>query len=114
MIEVLVYCRSLRLYMDEFNRRFQWDFDYKTTGTIIQWEHMRIRFVTSECRGYRADIAIGFNQDGVNLFTMHSRINIKEKRTTTYSELLDAINNDGTFNWSKYLKSKKSYDWMFL
>lgn len=107
MIKVLIYVRDRHLYIDEFHRRFRDKFQYRVTMNGIDWEHMRITVVTGEPRGYLADIAINFNQDGVNIFTRRSRINIKEKRTTTYFDLLDAINNDGTFNWGEYLKEEE-------
>ena len=107
MIKVLIYAPDTLLYVREFVRRFGDKFEYLITRHfVIEWKHMRITIVDEEPRGYRADIAVGFNQDSVNFFTQKSCINIKEKRTTTYFELLDAINDDGSFNWSKYLSKK--------
>lgn len=105
-MKVLIYCRDIQLYKDEFNRRFAGKFKYMINDRNILWDNMRIMFVINEPRGYKADIVIGFNQDGVNLFTNSSCINIKEMRTTTYLYLLDSINDDGSFNWEVYLQSK--------
>lgn len=98
------------LYIQEFQRRFKDKFEFSINRRIITWKHMRIILVTDEPRGYSVDIAIGFNQNGVDMFTRKSCINIKEKRTTTYFELLDAINDDGSFDWCQYL-SKRTIEW---
>ena len=112
MIKVLVLATSSRhLYFDEFNRRFQGKFQY---GIIISnniyCNNISITIASEiSARGRRADIAINFDQDYTNIITHMSCINIKEKRTASYFELLDAINNDGTFNWEKYLQEND--DW---
>jgi hypothetical protein len=104
MIKVLIVANNPVLHVQEFERRFKGKFAFSISRRlVIEWEHMRIIIVNGEPRGYLADIAIGFNQDGVNIFTRHSRINIAEKRATTYFDLLDAINDDGSFNWERYL-----------
>lgn len=112
MIQVLIYAPNHQLYIDEFHRRFRNKFQYMVTAmNVIAWENMRITIINNEPRGYLADIAIGFNRDGVDIFTRHSCINIREKRTTTYFDLLNAINNDGSFSWEKYLQNEED-DWL--
>lgn len=111
MIKVLIYALNRELYIDEFCRRFRNKFQYMSGVHGIEWENMRITIVTREPRGYLADIVIGFNQVGVDYFTRRSCINIKEKRTTTYFDLLDAINDNGSFNWETYLKVEEEDDW---
>lgn len=111
MIKVLIYCRDQRLYKEEFSRRFHGKFEYIIGHNYLRWDNMNIVFVDQEPRGYSVDIAIGFNQDGVDIFTHKSCINIKRKRTTTYFDLLNAINNDGSFSWEKYLQNEED-DWL--
>lgn len=106
MIKVLVYCDNAQAYKSEFNRRFSGKFNHYIGLTGFKWDDMMITFVSNEPRGYLADIAIGFNQTGIDVLTRKSCINIKEKRTTTYFDLLDSINDDGTFNWKTYLQKR--------
>lgn len=113
MITVLIYAPRKELYFDEFHRRFNGKFQYRCTTDYIEWEHMRIMIVDREPRGYLADIAIGFNQQGVDMFTRKSHINIKKKRTTTYFDLLRAIKDDGGFDWATYLKKDEDDWWPF-
>lgn len=111
MIQVLVYTATSDLHIREFNRRFGNKFAYRYMGGRIEWEDMRIAFVQNEPIGRRADIVIGFNPVGVERFTANSCVNIKEKRSTTYFDLLAAINDDGSFNWKYYLEHEDD-DWL--
>ena len=105
MIKVLVLATASRhLYFDEFDRRFRGKFRYRMVSNNIYGENITITIVNeTSARGRCADIAINFDQSYTDRITRMSRINIKEKRTTSYFELLNAINDDGTFNWEKYL-----------
>ena len=111
MIKVLICAPNIGLYIDEFNRRFRGKFQYNISMTCIKWQHMRILLTDMEPRGYSVDIGIGLNQQGLDMFTRKSCINIKTKRITTYFDLLKSINNDGTFNWKTYLQTSED-DWL--
>lgn len=117
MINVIIYAsgRNRGLYFEEFDRRFMGKFPYYHMINGILWEYMRIEIVNDRehVRGHRADIVINFNQYGIDILTAASCINIKEKRTTTYFDLLNSINNDGTFNWEKFLAKEEDDEWLF-
>ena len=108
MMKVLVYCDNRQAYLSEFYRRFGGKFNYYVNPNSIRWNDVMITFVSIEPRGYLADIAIGFNQTGIDIITRRSCINIKEKRSTTYFDLLDCINDNGTFNWQVYLSKENN------
>lgn len=116
MIKVLILATTNRQgYVNEFHRRFIGKFRYRISlrSTCMLWENMKIDIVedVEHARGRSADIAINFDQYGTDIFTQGSCINIKEKRATTYFDLLDAINDDGTFNWETYLTQEED-DWL--
>jgi hypothetical protein len=116
MIKVLIYVpANHHMYLDEFNRRFRGKFPYSIRTNGIFWENMIIAIVNNveSARGCRADIAINFSQIDTNMFTCNSCINIKEKRITSYFDLLNAINDDGSFSWEKYLQQEQEDDWNF-
>lgn len=109
MIKVVVLTTdSSRLYIEEFHRRFQYKFQYNVRNNAIYWDNMMIKLTNDAfARGLRADIAINFDQETTDTLTIKSRINVKKKRKTSYFDLLRAINDDGSFNWSEYLKKEE-------
>lgn len=114
MIKVLIYAPTNRQgYLDEFNRRFRGKFPYNVRTDRICWENMSIAIVNNveSARGRRADIAINFDQIGIDMVTHTSCINLKEKRSTTYFDLLNAISDNGIFNWEKYLRRNDEEGW---
>ena len=114
MMKVLIYAPNPNLYLQEFDRRFRGKFPYQKSAQGISWKDMRIIILNNEPLGCRADIAIGFEPPETGaVITFQSCINIKEKRITTYFDLLGAINDDGTFNWQTYLKQKDNDEWLF-